>query len=261
MSVTGNAVDVQVFPATPAVVGHRGLGKGVVEGRTENSLPSLLAAVDAGVDWVELDVTRAADGGLWVHHNPSTADGRFLVDQTPAELESDGVVRLVDVLEALPLAVRVVVDVKTVLEDATASATTSTVARLAPVLAREVARRQLLVTSFDAAALLRLREGIPDLRCGLISWLDFPLRMALPAAAQLRMDVACVHERSFAANPVEPAHVHRTARYGIDIAHAAGLEVLAWCPDEHAARMLVTAGVDAVCVNDVPRMLPFIRAL
>jgi glycerophosphoryl diester phosphodiesterase len=45
------------------------------------------------------------------------------------------------------------------------------------------------------------------------------------------------------------------------VAHEAGLEVLAWCPAAHEVADLVAAGVDAVCVNDVPRLLPIVRAL
>ena len=249
-----------VFTTQPSVIGHRGLGKGVIAGHRENTIASLLAAIEAGVDWVEFDVTRSADGELVVHHNPSTTDGRFIIDQTTAEVVSAGIPRLEEVLEALPAA-RLVIDVKTILEDASAPMSAGTAACLAPVLARETARRPVLVTSFDVSALLWLREQVAGLRCGLISWLDFPLRMALPAAAHVGMSVVCVHERSFGVNPIEPGPVHRDAADSIGIAHDAGLEVVAWCPDERAASSLVAAGVDAVCVNEVPRMLPLVRSL
>jgi len=250
-----------VFTTRPSVIGHRGLGKGVVSGHRENTIASLLGAAEVGVDWVELDVARSADDALVVHHNPATVDGRFVVEQTAGQLRSVGIPTLEEVLEALPTSVRVVVDVKTILEDAPAPMSAGTAARLAPVLARESTRRPVLVTSFDAAVLLWLRGEVPGLRCGLISWLDFPLRMALPAAAHLGMSVACVHHRSFGANEIEPGPVHRDPAYSIGIAHEAGLEVVAWCPSELVAPSLVAAGVDAVCVNDVPRMLPLVRSL
>ena len=63
-----STADRQLFVGRPAVLGHRGLGKGTVEGLDENTVPSLLAAVALGVDWVELDVARSADGVLVVHH-------------------------------------------------------------------------------------------------------------------------------------------------------------------------------------------------
>jgi glycerophosphoryl diester phosphodiesterase len=256
-----STADRRVFTRRPSVVGHRGLGGGEVEGRVENTLESLLGAVDAGVDWVELDVTRSGDDVLVVRHNPSTADGRFLVDSTTTELAAAGVPTLEDVLDALPTGVAVDLDLKSILEDATRDLAAGTVGLLAHVLRHECRRRPLLVTSFDAAALLRLREEVPGPGYGLLTWLDFPLRIAVPMAAHLGMSVVGLHHRSFGANPVEPGPVHLPAPDSVAVAHEAGLEVLAWCPGPEDVAVLLAAGVDAVCVNDVPRMLPLVRSL
>lgn len=249
-----------VFGRRPAVVGHRGLGRGTVGGHRENSLGSLLAAVELGVDWVELDVTRTADDVLVVHHNPSTGDGEWIVERTAADLTGQEMSTLDEVLDALPVDVGVDVDVKTVLEDAPLGRGGGTVALLAPVLAREVRRRELLTTSFDVAALLWLREQVPGLALGSIAWVDYPLRMAVTATAHLDLDVVCVHHRSFGPNPVERGLVHRSPAYSVDVAHAAGLEVFAWCPEGDAVADLVAAGVDALCLNDVPTTLPLARS-
>ena len=83
-----STADRQVFTTRPSVVGHRGLGKGVVDGHVENSLSSLLQAVSLGVDWVELDVTRTKDDVLVVHHNPVADAEEFLVEQTADQLAS-----------------------------------------------------------------------------------------------------------------------------------------------------------------------------
>jgi glycerophosphoryl diester phosphodiesterase len=40
----------------------------------------------------------------------------------------------------------------------------------------------------------------------------------------------------------------------VEVAHAAGLEVLAWCPEAAQLEALLDAGVDALCVNDLPTM-------
>lgn len=231
-----------------------------MDGHLENSLSSLLAAVALGVDWVELDVTRTADGVLVVHHDPASDDGDFLVQRTADELAPHTYPTLAEVLDALPVEVAVDLDLKTVLEDAPGGWGSGTVALVAPVLAAEVSRRRLLTTSFDVAALLWLREQVPGLALGLITWVDFPLRMAVTAAAHLDLDVICLHHRSFGPNPVEQGPVHRPPAVSIDVAHEAGLEVLAWCPGAEAVGPLVEAGVDAVCVNDVPTMLPLVRA-
>lgn len=255
-----STTDRPLFTGRPTVLAHRGLGRGTVDGLVENSLPSLLAAAALGVDWVELDVTRSADDVLVVHHNPATGRGEFLVEVTARQLAGQGVSTLADVLDALPVQVAVDLDLKTVLEDAPGGWGSGTVALVAPVLAAEVRRRQVLTTSFDVAALLWLREQVPGLALGLISWVDFPLRTAVTAAAHLDLDVVGLHHGSFGANRIEPGPVHRPPARSVEVAHQAGLEVLAWCPGPEAVGPLVTAGVDAVCVNDVPTMLPLVRA-
>jgi glycerophosphoryl diester phosphodiesterase len=196
-----------------------------------------------------------------VHHNPATADGRFLVDRTAAELASAGIATLDEVLEALPAEVPIDFDLKPVLEDATGPVDATTAGLLLPVLRHELTLRRLLLTSFDVAALGWLRDELPGLPCGLLTWLDFPLRIGVPMAARFGAAVVGLHYRSFAANPVEPGPVHRDLATNLAVAHDAGLEVLAWCPGESEVGALVAAGVDAVTVNDVPRMLPLVRTL
>jgi glycerophosphoryl diester phosphodiesterase len=232
----------------------------VVDGHPENTIASLLAAAAAGVDWLEFDVSRTGDDALVVAHNPAIADGRFLVDGTAADATATGIALLDDVLAALPLDVGLNVDLKPILEDASGR-DRSTVALLLPVLRRELPRRRLLVTCFDVAALDWLRHELPGLDVGVLSWLDFPLRSAVPMAARMGVPVVGVHYRSFGANQVEPAPVHRDLATNLAVAHGAGLEVLAWCPGEGEVGALIAAGVDAVTVNDVPRMLPLVRSL
>ncbi|MBO0828213.1 MAG: glycerophosphodiester phosphodiesterase [Streptosporangiales bacterium] len=249
-----------VFDPKPALVGHRGMGRGTVHGYAENTLASYLAAVEHGLSWVEVDVLRTADDELVVRHDPTTPDDRFIVDQTADTVAAKGILRFGEVLEALPAEVGINVDVKTVLEDAVAAPDRRTGALLAGVLAREVRRRPLFVSSFDPALLLYLQAHVPAVPLGLIAWICFPLRHAVPAAAQLAMQAVCLHVDSFGPNRVEPRPVHRPLSYTLDVAHDAGLEVLAWCPDGDAAVRFADAGVDAMCVNDVPRVVDAISA-
>jgi glycerophosphoryl diester phosphodiesterase len=255
-----STADRPVFRGRPDVIGHRGLGRGVVGGHAENSLGSLQAAVAAGVDWVELDVSRTSDGKLVVHHNPATAEG-FLIDRTAADLAGAGMASLDEVLDALPSDVPLDLDLKPVLEDATAGPNDSTAALLLPVLRREVTRRRLLVTCFDVAALDWLRTEVPGLPVGLLTWIDFPLRIAVPMAARMGVPVLGLHYRSFGPNPVEPGPVHREPAVNVAFAHEAGVQVIAWCPGEEEVASLVSAGVDAICVNDVPHMMPIVHGL
>lgn len=247
------------FDGRPSLVGHRGLGSGVVGDHRENTVGSALAALAAGVDAVEVDVVRTADGALVAHHNPCLPDGRFLVDLRRDEAEGAGVAVLDAVLDALPHGVPVDLDLKSVLEDATDPPPGRTAALMAPVVAAEVRRRPVLVTSFDPAALLVVRAAAPEASYGLITWLDFPLRHAVAAAAGLELDVVALHHGSFGPNRVERGPVHRPATASVAAAHAAGLQVLAWCPAADVALDLVAAGVDALCLNDVPTTVPALR--
>jgi glycerophosphoryl diester phosphodiesterase len=241
-----------LFDERPTVIGHRGYGQGVVAGHPENTLASYEQAVSAGLEWVETDVRRTRDDALVVHHHPTTPDGRFVVDQTAADVATQGLVFFTDLLEALPAGVGINVDVKSCTEDATRSRETTTGALTATVIAREARRRPLIVTSFDVSVLLMTRDAAPEVPLGLLAWLYFPLRKAIPAARHLGLRLVSAHWRSFEVNDVDPAPVHRDAAYSVRLAHEAGLDVVAWCPAVDWALKLAAAGVDGVIVNDVP---------
>ncbi|GAA0959127.1 glycerophosphodiester phosphodiesterase [Actinocorallia libanotica] len=229
-----------MFDGTPTIIGHRGCGSGP----GENTLESLLRAVDLGSDWVELDVQRAADDGLVVRHDHTSEDGSFLVDGP-----CGGLPRIEEVFEALPGHVGVDVDVKTVLEDALDPRTAPLLER---VLREEARRRPLLVTSFDPALLLALAgTGVPR---GLLTWLWFPIGHAVAAAAGLGLQAVALHTGS-----CEPAAKQRPFADCVETAHKAGLEVMVWCPQP--ADLVKYAAADAVIVDEVPAALAARRAM
>ncbi|RFU38269.1 glycerophosphodiester phosphodiesterase [Actinomadura logoneensis] len=248
-----------IFDRPPAVIGHRGLGAGTLPDDTgtpvaENTLDSLLAAVRAGASWVEIDVTRTADDALVLRHDPTTADGAFVVGRTAAET---GLPRLEDVFDGLPPEVAVDVDVKTILEDAVDAPSRRTGALLAPVLRREARRRRLLVTSFDPSLLTYLKDELPDVPLGLLTWLRFPLWHGVPAAAGLGLQAVAVHTASCGFE--HPDSRLRPLDQIVDAAHKAGLAFMAWCPTAEAAPSYAAAGADALVVNDVPGVLAAVR--
>jgi glycerophosphoryl diester phosphodiesterase len=243
------------FTTVPTIISHRGFGKGVVSGLRENTLPAFQEALRCGVGWLEIDVRRSADDQLFVMHHPSVEDGSFLVDLSGAQISALGVLALDDLLVEVPDGIGVVFDVKTSLEDALRPVEETTIGLLIPVLRRELRRRPVLVTSFDPAVLVLVGEWVPEVSRGLLSWLSFPLRKAIPAAAHLGLDVVSVHWKSFAANTTDPAPHHRETAYSVDIAHRAGLQVVAWAPAVEQGTELLAAGVDALIVDDVPGAL------
>jgi glycerophosphoryl diester phosphodiesterase len=84
---------VAVFADTPVLCGHRGSGRGIVDGRRENTLESYRAAVAHGLRWVEVDARVTADDVLVARHDPVTDDGRFVADLTAAETDAAGLTR------------------------------------------------------------------------------------------------------------------------------------------------------------------------
>jgi glycerophosphoryl diester phosphodiesterase len=232
---------VPVFADPPVLCGHRGSGRG----EEENTLASYRAAVAAGLRWVEVDARISGDGVLVAGHDPTDGDGRF-VSELPAE--ETGLMRVAELLDELPREIAVDIDVKTSLEDALRPRERTTAALVADLARREGERRQVLVTSFDPAALLIVRELAPAVPVGLLTWMAFPLRKAIAAAVHLGADVVAPHVQSF---ELEPAGASRA----VQVAHEAGLQVIAWCPAPEETDGLIAAGVDCLVVDgDVIRM-------
>jgi glycerophosphoryl diester phosphodiesterase len=244
-----------IFDAEPTIVGHRGFGSGRRGGFRENTVASFLAAVAAGVSWVELDVHRSSDNELVVRHDPVAPGGSFIVTQTAADLAAAGVVGLAAVLAALPASVGVNIDVKTITADAVDPPAQRTAALVAQVLRRERGTRPFLVSSFDPSVPVYLhgqRDSTGDVPLGLITGIDFPAHHALPAAANLGLDAVCLHTGTLNLQRDQPRPMDLSPEHIIDTAHQAGLEVLTWSPSPAEAVRLAAAGVDAVCVNDIP---------
>jgi glycerophosphoryl diester phosphodiesterase len=222
----------RVFDDVPVLCGHRGSGRGVVGGQAENTLGSFRAAVAAGIRWVEVDVRLNAAGRLVASHDPIT------------EPAASGLMSIEELLEDLPDEVGINLEIKTALADAQRPRHETTAARTAELAAR-ARPRPFLLTSFDPSAPLIVRELQPQLPVGLLTWIRFPLRKAVPAAVHLGMDVVAPHVQSL---QLEEEELHGSIR----VAHEAGLQVVGWCPDKEQAEKLIAARVDCLIVDDVP---------
>jgi glycerophosphoryl diester phosphodiesterase len=224
---------VPVFLDPPVLCGHRGSGRG----HAENTLPSFRAAVAAGLPWVEVDARITADDVLVARHDPVLPDGRIVASTAAAET---GLMEITELLDDLPPSVGLNVEIKSSLEDALRPRAQTTAALVAELLA--ACERPLLVTSFDPAALLIVRERVPALPLGLLTWTRFPLRKAVAAAAHLGMQVVVANVESFDGD----------AERAVPVAHQAGLEVAAWCPGEDERERLVGLGVDCLVIDLAP---------
>jgi glycerophosphoryl diester phosphodiesterase len=237
-------VSGRVFSGVPVLCGHRGSGRGP----GENTLDSFRAAVAGGLTWVEVDARLTADDDLVACHEPVLPDGRFVAELPAADT---GLLRIADLLEDLPPEIGVDVDLKSSLEDAERPRARTTAALAADLLAPHAGRRPLLVTSFDPAALLIVRERAPALPLGLLTWIRFPLRKAIPAAVHLGVQVIAPHVESFGLRQDTPHPGERSIADSVAVAHDAGLQVMAWCPLPAERDVLVAAGVDCLVVDEV----------
>ena len=250
---------MSVFTDPPVLAGHRGLGRRVVDGHLENTLESFLAAVECGLRWVEVDARATSDGVLVTAHHPTLDDERFFADVPYADTGAQ--LRVEELMDALPEHVGVDLDIKSSAEDALQERDATTAAAVGRLAAREVRRRPVLMTSFDASAVLIAREHAPAVPAGLLTWVRFPLRKAIPAARHLGLQVVAAHVGSFSVNDTDTAPVHREGAWLVDVAHRAGLEVVAWCPTAAEMPSMLEAGVDCLVVNDVPNAVLKFREL
>lgn len=247
-----------IFDPKPAIIGHRGFGSGERDGHRENTLESYLAALSHGLTWVELDVQRSLDDQLVLRHDPVTENDEFIVSRNADELAASGIPRFEDVMAALPPGVAVNLDVKTIIEDAVDSPRRRTAALVAGALRAHAGRRRLFVSSFDPGLLACLREqdGFPArVPLGLITWLDFPVWHAIPAAANLGLDAVCLHTGTLGMHRKRARRMDHSIEKVIDVAHQAGLEVAVWQASPGNAGMLAAAGADALSVNEIPEVL------
>ncbi len=247
-----------IFDVKPTVVGHRGFGAGERGGHQENTIESYQAAVGHGLSWIELDVQRCLDDELVIRHDTVTPAGDSVVTRSADELASSGILRFEEAMAAVPAGVAVNIDVKTIIEDAVDPPLHRTATLVAETLRRHQNQRQLFVSSFDPGLLMYLKDSkdtIPEVSLGLITWLNFPIQHAIPAATSLGLDALCLHTGTFGLRGKPPRLADRTIEQAVDVAHRAGLEVLAWVPNPAEALRLAHAGTDALCVDDVPGVL------
>lgn len=224
----------------------------------ENTVPAFEAAVAAGADGIELDVTLSADGRLVVLHDATlerTTDGEGRVSDLPwdelAMLDAGSwfdprftgtrLPLLADVLEAF--APRVLVNVEIKPEAACVrGAGFEPVAGQVAALVRELGLvDRVLVSSFNFQTLVDLRGLDPDLALGVLfrgdeAHLDF-------AALARGVGAASFHLRLDALTP-EALELH----------HRDGRAVFTWArPAEAGAegmRRALDLGVDGFFAND-----------
>jgi glycerophosphoryl diester phosphodiesterase len=221
-------------------IGH----KGAAALAQENTIASLAAAIEVGVDMVEFDVVDAPDGTLALAHSheeilpdAATLDEAlaFLAAEAPPELQLD-------------------LDLKW----------HGFETRVADALRRHGLVERSIACSFFPASLRELRRCEPGLRTGISYPLDrhgVARRRALTpviqgGAALLRTALPHRIGRMVRSAEAGSAMLHFAvlSRAAVDRCHRLGFSVFAWTVDDEAllARVVAT-GVDGVITND-PRI-------
>ena len=250
--MTRGTASPPVFLEPATLVGHRGLGKGIVNGQVENTRGSFLAALEAGVNWVEVDVRRTLDDQLFVAHDAFTGS-KFMTQMSAGEVIAAGGLKIEELLDALPRSAGVAFDVKSSIEDAGRPPRTTTAALLARLGKRSPWRRPVVALSFDPASLRHMREELPSLPLGLLTWLRFPVGQAVAAAAHLDVDLLALHAGSLWPRSASIRADVPALEEVVEHVREADRQLMVWCPNRAQTRALVVAGVDALVVDDVPR--------
>jgi glycerophosphoryl diester phosphodiesterase len=219
------------------VIAHRGASTAF----PENTVEAFHGALAAGADWVELDARRTADGALVVHHDAVLPDGRVIVELAADELP-DHVPRLAEALDACA-GMGVNIEIKNNAPDPDLDPTEIVADGVAALLAERGEVDEVLISSFNPATLLHLRDRAPHLATALL--------VVEPPDDVVAQLVAAGH---VALHPYDwwasPELIERC--------HAAGLKVNVWTVDDPARMQeLLAAGADGLCTNvpDVARKL------
>jgi glycerophosphoryl diester phosphodiesterase len=201
-------------------VGHKG-ADAIVTGNTAESFD---AAVEVGVDMIELDVLREQEGRLIVAHDHHDALRRKPMDLTEA----------LDLFLEPPLdEVEIDCDLKLPGREA----------ELAGALSGRGLVERAMVSTMEVESLVKLRKLEPDLRLG---WTYPKTRRAFPAILEKKAPKLGV-------NAVWAYHHIITPRL-VDAARNVGVELIAWTVDDaERMRELLAMGVDGICSND-PRL-------
>ena len=222
-------------------VGHKG-ADAIVMGNTARSFD---AAVEVGVDMIELDVLREQEGRLIIAHDHHDALVRKPMDLTEA----------LDLFLEPPLdEVEIDCDLKLAGSEA----------ELAGALSGRGLVERAMVSTMEVESLMKLRKLEPDLRLGWTypktrrdwaqyGWAGPALRAGLSAIRRRFPGILEKKGPKLGVDAVWAYHPIITPRL-VEAARKVGVELIAWTVDDaERMRELLAMGVDGICSND-PRL-------
>ena len=224
----------------PLVLGHRGAPRVA----RENTIEAFVAARAQGADGVELDVHRSRDGVLVVHHDADSPALGVLAEHDLDAIRAalPWLPTLDETLDACT-GLLVNIEVKNSPRDADFDPEQRSAAAVVALLADRGGRDEVLVSSFNLAAIDAVRALAPSIPTGYLTVLD-----PAPLAA---LEIAHEHGHG-AIHPFYGVLNAETAPAVIGRAHELGIAVNTWTvDDEPEIARLADVGVHAI-VTDVP---------
>jgi glycerophosphoryl diester phosphodiesterase len=220
-------------------IGHKG-ADAIIAGNTPESFD---AAVEHGVDMIELDVLREQEGRLIVAH------------------DFDEALRRMDLTEALDLFLEPPLDQVEIDCDLKLAGRE---AELAGALEGRGLVERAMVSTQEIESLVKLRQLEPDLRLGWTypktkrdwtqyGWAQPALRAGLSALRRRYPSILAKQGPQLQVDAVWVYHPIITPK-AVEVAHEIGVELMAWTVDDPGRmRELLAMGVDGICSND-PRL-------
>ncbi|WP_291430961.1 glycerophosphodiester phosphodiesterase [Deinococcus sp.] len=220
----------------PLLLGHRGTPRL----HTENTLAGFQAALDAGLDGVELDVRRLMDGTLVIHHDPALKAGGLLPEMNAAGLPA--YVPTLDDALAWAADTGAFVNVEIKFE---AARPDDRVHRTLHAIRAHGLSRRVIVSSFSPLVLDAARYHAPEIERGFLFHRAFRAGpLDLVPLVMRRVQAAALHPM----HPLIDAALMAQAR-------AHGWRVNTWTVNDAAqVARLRALGVDAL-IGDLPEVL------
>jgi glycerophosphoryl diester phosphodiesterase len=261
-AATVNVVSLHRRFNGPVIVGHRGAGRGSVTSGLltvrENTLESFLLAYQCGVQWIETDAVRTADDQLTLHHDTVIANGTPIRRLTLAETEELGLTSLSKAFEHLPPDLGMIVEVKHVLSDLYDARSTADLVAEALIAERVRSGRQIASYGFEGSTSQRLgldRLQSAGVSLGTIAEGGSDLAGMIMTANMFGLPIVAAHTSTLLGERAERQMRPSALKELIASAHEKGHVVLAWCPSAEESQHLSAAGIDALCVDNVPEFM------
>lgn len=234
----------------PLVYAHRGAR----DVAPENTLAAFRAAIAAGADGVECDITRCATGEIVIIHDDTldrTTNGNGKVQDTPFNdlrrldagawfvkaFAGECIPTLVELLDLAQNMIKVNIEIKGM-----SAKDDGIEVKVAEMVRRRSMQDSVIISSFNHWALKRMHQADAELGCALLYTLSSP-KTALERELHI-LNLVAVH----------PVHTIIDQDY-VDWAHQQGYLVNVWTVNELAdMEKMILLGVDGI-ITDHPALL------